>query len=136
MKKYLAASIAVWVWLLVWDNFIAGTVLGSAMASIPGVRADYSKVWEAVGDLCSALVLCGVYGRTRAVFGEGLKEGAIFGVYAGVLLGFPTWLNMTNYFGWPYASSWMFTVVIIALYAVAGAIAGAVYKAMAAPKAA
>lgn len=136
MKKYLAASIAVWVWLLVWDNFIAGTVLGSAMASIPGVRADYSKVWEAVGDLCAALVLCGVYGRTRPVFGEGLKEGAIFGVYAGVLVGFPTWLNMTNYFGWPYASSWMFTVVIIALYAVAGAIAGAVYKAMAAPKAA
>jgi hypothetical protein len=134
MKKYLAAAVAVFVWFLIWDNVISSPLLGQTMSSIPGVKADISKLWETIGDLCSALVVCGVYGRVRSVFGEGMKEGAIYGVYAGVLLNFPTWLNMTNYFGWPYGAAWTFTVALLVLYVVAGAIMGTVYKAMGAPK--
>ena len=58
MKKFLAASLAVFVWLMIFDHLLSNAVLGSAMASIPGVKADYSAVWEAVGDLmqCSGPV--------------------------------------------------------------------------------
>jgi hypothetical protein len=134
MKKYLAASIAVFAWFLVFDNLLSGAVIGSAIASIPGLNPNASKLWETVGDLCAALVLCGLYGRVRSVFGEGIKGGAIYGFYAGLLVNFPTWLNLTNYFGWPYRATWHLTLVATVLYVVSGAIAGAVYKAVAAPK--
>ena len=134
MKKFLAASLAVFVWLMIFDHLLSNAVLGSAMASIPGVKASYSAMWEAVGDLCSALVLCGFYGRVRTVYGAGLAGGAVFGVYAGTLMSFPTWLNMTNYFGWPYRTAWHLTIIVILIYVVAGAIAGMVYKAMGEPQ--
>ena len=78
--------------------------------------------------------LCGFYGRVRGIYRAGWSGGAVFGVYAGTLLAFPPWLNMTNYFGWPYAAAWHLTIVVILVYVVAGAIAGVVYKAMGAPQ--
>lgn len=136
MKKYLAASLVVFVWFLVWDNFLASLVAGSLYSSIPGMVAAPSKLWETVGDLASALVIVGLYARTRTVFGEHVKGGAVYGVYAGVLANFPTWLNFTNYFGWPYKSAWIFTIFAIGLFAVAGAVAGMVYQSMAGAKSA
>jgi hypothetical protein len=103
-------------------------VLGSAMSGIPGARAEYSKLWETVGDVCAALILAGVYVRVRRVFGVGVKGGAMFGVYAGILINFPTWLYMTVYAGWPYAATWHITLVLIVLTTVSGAVMGAVYQ--------
>lgn len=133
MKKYLAASLAVFVWLLVFDNFLVGIVMGSALAQIPGMLAEYSRLWEAVGDLCIALVATGLYARVRGVFGASLKGGAVYGVYAGLLAHFPTWLFHTLYAGWPYAATWHMTIVLVAVAIVAGAVMGAVYQAMERP---
>lgn len=130
MKKFFAASVAVFVWFMIFDHLLSNAVLGSAMASIPGVNANYSAMWEAVGDLCGALVLCGFYGRVRTIYHAGWSGGAVFGVYAGTLLSFPTWLSMSNYFGWPYPTAWHITIIGILINVVAGAIAGIVYKAM------
>lgn len=130
MKSYVAAVIAVLVWLLIWDNFFGSMLLGSAMAQIPGMVAEVSKLWETVGDLFAAVMLVGVYARTRSVFGGGPKNGAIYGVYAGLLINFPTWLFMTVYAGWPYAATWMMTLGLTLVSVVGGAITGTVYQAM------
>jgi len=128
MKSYLGAAVAVLAVYLLFDNFLSGMVLGSAMAGIPGVQAEYSHLWETVGDLCAALILAGVYVRVRRVFGVGAKGGAMYGVYAGILINFPTWLYMTVYAGWPYAATWHITIILILLTTVAGAVMGAVYQ--------
>jgi hypothetical protein len=130
MKKYLAASLAVFVFILAFDHFVAPALLGPVMASIAGAVAEYSRTWEAFGDLCAALVMTGLYARTRSVFGATPKGGAVYGVYAGLLVNFPTWQWMTLYFGWPYRAAWTFTIALFALDVVAGAIMGAVYQAM------
>lgn len=134
MKNYLVAAITVFVFLLVWDNFVASMVMGSALAAIPGMKAEFSRMWEAVGDACAALMLAGVYARTRGVFGTGLKGGATYGVYAGLLINFPTWLYMTVYLGWPYAATWQITVILVLVGVVAGALMGMVYQMLEGPK--
>jgi hypothetical protein len=132
MKTYLAAVVAVLVWYLAWDNFLSGMLIGSTMAQLPGLVAEVSKLWETVGDLFAAIMLTGVYARVRGVYGVGAKNGAIYGVYAGLLINFPTWLFMTVYAGWPYSLTWTMTLAGTLLTVVAGAIIGQVYQAMSA----
>ena len=130
MKNYLAAVVAALVWYLAWDNFLSGMLLGSTMVQLPGLVTEVSKLWETVGDLCAAMMLTGVYARVRGVYGVGAKNGAIYGVYAGLLINFPTWLFMTVYAAWPYALTWTMTVAGTLVTVVAGAIIGTVYQAM------
>jgi len=130
MKNYLAAVVAALVWYLAWDNFLSGMLLGSTMAQLPGLVTEVSKLWETVGDLCAAMMLTGVYARVRGVYGVGARNGAIYGVYAGLLINFPTWLFMTVYAAWPYALTWTMTIAGTLITVVAGAIIGTVYQAM------
>lgn len=130
MKNYLAAVVAALVWYLAWDNFLSGMLLGSTMAQLPGLVTEVSKLWETVGDLFAAMMLTGVYARVRGVYGVGAKNGAIYGVYAGLLINFPTWLFMTVYAAWPYALTWTMTIAGTVITVVAGAIIGTVYQAM------
>jgi len=130
MKNYLAAVVAALVWYLAWDNFLSGMLLGSTMVQLPGLVTEVSKLWETVGDLCAAMMLTGVYARVRGVYGVGAKNGAIYGVYAGLLINFPTWLFMTVYAAWPYSLTWTMTIAGTLVTVVAGAIIGTVYQAL------
>ena len=130
MKKYLAASLAVFAFYLLWDKFLSAPVMGSAMATIPGLVTEVSMQWVVLGDLLAAMVLAGLYARTRSIFGATPKGGAVYGVYAGLLINFPTWLFMSVYFSWPYKAAWHSTLVFIVVTVVAGAIMGTVYQAM------
>lgn len=132
MKSFLAAAITVLVVYLVWDNFLSSMVIGSAMAAIPGMKAEYSKLWETVGDVCAALILAGMYARVRGVFGTGLKGGATYGFYAGLMINFPTWLFMTVYAGWPYGATWTLTIALVVVTTVSGALMGVVYQTLSA----
>lgn len=135
MKKYVAASLAMFVLLLIWDNYLGSLLIGSALSALPGMTANVSKLWETVGDLCIALVFVALYARTRGIFGEHAAGGATYGVYAGLIGNFPTWLNMTVYFGWPYKAAWTLTIAMVAMMVVSGAVVGIVYKAMGGAKA-
>ena len=128
MKSFVAAVVAVLVWLLIWDHVIVGMVLGPTLSQIPGMVAEPSRLWEGVGDLFAAIMFVGVYARTRSVWGVGAKQGAIYGVYAGLLIHFPTWLFMSVYAGWPYAAAWTITAALVAVSVVAGVLAGMVYE--------
>lgn len=130
MKKYIAASLAVFVCFVIWDNYLGNILLGPVVSKLPGVVENYSKMWEMVGDLLNALVLVGVYARTRTVFGEGAQGGAVYGTYAGVLANFPIFLSFSNYFAWPYRSAWIMTIVFTCFYIAMGAVAGWVYQLM------
>jgi len=133
MKRYLAAAFAVFLVYLVWDNFIGSFILGSTLAQIPGMVPEFSKLWEIVGDAFAALVLVGLYARTRSVFGSSVAGGAVYGVYAGLLINFPTWLFMTVYAGWPYGATWLLTIVAVLLTIFACAVMGGVYQMMERP---
>ena len=134
LNKALPAKVLVFVWNLVFDNFLMGITMGSAMAQIPGMTGQFSMLWQTVGNVVSAVVLVWVYDRVRGAFASGLSGGALFGFYAGVLINFPTWLYMTVYLGWPYAATWHLTLVLVAMTVVAGALMGMVYQMLEGPK--
>ena len=132
----LVAGIVAAVWYVVWDMFLMGPILGSYLAGVPGMNANPATMWVVIGDLVACLVLAAVYARTRSIFGVGVKGGATYGVYAGVLINFPMWLFMSVYLGWPYGTAWVMTIAAILYTTVAGGLIGMVYGAMGKPKAA
>lgn len=136
LNKALPAIVAVFLWNVVFDNFLLGPTMGSAMAQIPGMTGEFSMMWQTVGNLAGAIVLVWVYDRVRGSFAGGLKGGAVFGLYAGVLVHFPTWLYMTVYAGWPYSATWHATLVLVVFTIPAGALAGLAYEKFGGPKAA
>jgi hypothetical protein len=133
LKSYLPATVAVWVLYLVFDNFVAPNLFGSLFAAIPGAVAESSQMWETVGDLAAAAVLVWFYDKVKGVFGSGVSGGVKYGFSAGVLVNFPTWLFATVYFSWPYRGTWMFTIALVLLTTVAGALIGLVYEKTSAP---
>jgi hypothetical protein len=134
LNKAVPAMVLVFIWGVVFDNFLMPITMGSAMAQIPGITATPSILWQTVGNACSALVLVWVYDRVRGAFASGLSGGALFGFYSGVLINFPTWLYMTVYAGWPYRGTWHATLVLIVAGVVSGALAGLVYEKVGASK--
>jgi hypothetical protein len=136
LNKALPAMVLVFAWNLLFDNFLLGPTMGSAMAQIPGMTGEFSLLWQTVGNVFSAIVFVWVYDRVRGAFASGLSGGALFGVYAGVLINFPTWLYMSVYAAWPYRPTWHATLVLIISTIVAGALAGLAYEKMGGSKAA
>lgn len=132
----LVAAIVAGVWYVVFDMFLIGPVLGSFLAQIPGINPTPPMMWVVIGDFMAALVQAGVYMRTRSVFGVGARNGAVYGVYAGVLVNFPIWLFMSVYVAWPYGAAWALTVAGIVITTVGGALMGLVIEKMGAAKAA
>ncbi|MFO7586643.1 MAG: hypothetical protein R6X22_01080, partial [Gemmatimonadota bacterium] len=90
VKKLVLAAIAVGIAVNVFDFVVHGLLLGSTYASLPEVfRQENNVGWLVALDFLMALVFVWVYVRVRASFAPRATGGAAFGLYAGVLLGFP-----------------------------------------------
>jgi hypothetical protein len=126
-NKFLAAVVAVFVWVMVFDMFLLGMTMGSAVDQIPGMR-EPAMQWLVIGNIAGALVMVWVYDRVRGAFASGLTGGATFGIYAGILIHFPTWLWMTVYNTWPYGATWHATIVLIIATVISGSLIGLVYE--------
>lgn len=135
LNKFVPAVVAVWVLYVLFDMFLIEPIAGAAMASIPGANATPSTMWVVIGDLVAALVLVGFYDRVQGSFGAGARNGMVYGLSAGVLANFPTWLWGSVYFTWPYRAAWTTVIVLIALATVGGALIGIVYEKLGAAKA-
>lgn len=130
-KKLVIATLVVGIVMNVLDFVIHGLVLSGAYYSqLPTLfRQDTSPTWFVIGDFVAALVFVWVYDRVYGSFGGGPKGGATYGLYAGVLINFPTWIFASLiYVGFPYSLSWVWTIIGILYGVVVGAVAGAMYK--------
>ena len=129
VKKLLLAAVAVGVVVNVLDFVVQGQLLAGYYANIPLFKREPPIHWLVLGDFVAALVLVAVYDRVRSSFGGGAKGGAVVGLYAGVLVNFPTWIFAHLLWeGFPYGLAWTLTVVGVVWTVIAGAVAGAIYK--------
>ena len=88
-----------------------------------------NPAWYVLGDFVTVLVLAWVYDKVSASFQKGWMGGAMFGLYAGVLTNFPTWLFLHLFirdFGKKIAL--FSTVYGIVWTIIAGAVIVALYK--------
>jgi len=129
VKKLLLGTLAVGVVANVFDFVVQGQLLASYYAGLPLFNREPPIPWLVFGDFVTALVFVWVYARVHGSFGGGPKGGATYGLYAGILMNFPTWIfSHLLFVGFPYALSWIWTAVGVAWCVIAGAVAGAVYK--------
>ena len=131
VKKLLLATIVVGVIVNLLDFVVQVQILTGAYYSklTTLFRQDTPVAWLIVGDLVAALVLVWVYDRVYSSFGGGPRGGATYGLYAGILVNFPTWMFANLLFaGFPYGLAWVWTIYGIIWTVIAGAVAGAVYK--------
>jgi hypothetical protein len=131
VKKLVIATLGVGVVLNVLDFVVHGMILaGPYYKQLTSLfRADTNPASLIVGDFVAALVFVWVYDRVYGSFGGGVKGGAAWGFYAGVLLSFPTWIFMNLLFvGFPYSLSWIWTIYGVVAGVIVGAVAGALYR--------
>jgi hypothetical protein len=131
VKKFIPAALAVGVAVNVFDYIVHGQILQGPVYSqlTTLMRADTPMYWLVIGDFVAAFVFVWVYDRVYGSFGGGPKGGAMYGLYAGILVNFPTWIFghlLIN--GFTYGLAWIWTIVGILWGVVGGAVAGAMYK--------
>ena len=128
--KVIKTGIAVGITAIALDFVVWNFALSSYVAGLPFVNTTYAVAltWNLVGDLLGGLVFALVFDRVRGSFGPGLAGGLTFGLYAGILINFPTWHAAHLYIkDWPYSASWVWTCAGILFGLVGGAVAGIMY---------
>jgi hypothetical protein len=129
VKKLLLAAVVVGVVMNIVDFVVQGQLLAGLYANLPLFKKEPPIPWLVVGDFVTALVFVWVYDRVRSSFAAGPKGGAVYGLYAGILINFPTWIFAHLLFeGFPYGLAWTWTLVGVVWCVIAGAVAGALYK--------
>lgn len=126
--KFAVAVVVLFVWGYVFETFLSPMVYGDSMSLIPGLVSEPSMMYLIVGAIVGSAVFVWVYEKVRGSFAPGMAGGAVFGLYAGILMNFPMWLYFTLYVNWPYGVMWRFTVVGIILTALNGLLVGLVYE--------
>ena len=129
VKKLLIAALAVGLVVNVYDFVVHGMLLRGTYESLPGLfKQSGSVTGFVIGDFVFALVFVWFYDRVRSSFGAGASNGAKFGLYVGVLLGFPVQLfSQMMFVGFPYALAWEWVASAIVVGILGGATVGAVY---------
>ena len=129
IKKLLLTAVVVGVVMNIVDFVVQGQLLAGLYASLPLFKKEASIHLLVIGDFVTALVFVWVYDRVRSSFGAGAKGGASFGLYAGILINFPTWIFAHLLFeGFPYSLAWTWALLGIGWCVIAGAVAGALYN--------
>lgn len=131
ITKLLVATLGAGVVANVYDFVVHANLLQRAYYSqlTSLFRQDAPMAWIIVGDFVAALVFVWVYDRVYGSFGGGVKGGATFGVYAGVLVNFPMGIFLNLLFvGFPYELAWLWIMTGIIWAVLIGAIVGALYK--------
>ena len=128
--KLIIAILGVGVVANVFDFVVHGLILeGRLYSHLTLMRTDAPMQWLIIGDFVAAAVFVIFYDRVYQSFGGGLKGGAIYGLWAGVLVNFPTWFFsdvLINGFTHELAIAWTATGILLGV--VSGATAGLLYK--------
>jgi len=128
--KLIVAILGVGVVANIFDFVVHGTLLsGPLYSKLTLMRTDAPMQWLIIGDFIAAAVFVIFYDRVYQSFGGGLKGGAIYGLWAGVLVNFPTWIfSHLLITGFTHELTLAWTLVGILGGVVAGATAGLLYK--------
>jgi hypothetical protein len=129
LKKILVPAIVVGIVANVFDFLAHGVILQGYYMGFTIFNQDAPMGWLIFGDFVAALVFVWVYDRVLGSFSADLKGGATYGLYAGILVNFPTWIFSSILFtGFTYGLAWVWTIVGILWGVVNGAVAGAMFK--------
>jgi len=127
LRRLLLTALVVGVVVNLFDFVVHGLLLtGPLYSKLPIMKQGASLPLLVLTDFVAAGVFVWVFQRVRACFAPGVAGGATFGLYAGVLVNFPTWI--ASYLlleGFTYGLDWAWILTGVAWGVLAGAVAGA-----------
>jgi hypothetical protein len=129
VKRYLAATLAVFVVSVALGYLVNGVLLQSTYASIHGVwRPDIlSKMWiNAVNDFILSFVF--VYLFVKGYEGRGIMEGVRFGLLMGLIFAVPAAYGAYVIIPIPYYLALEWFLYGMAQTVIIGIVAAAIYK--------
>jgi hypothetical protein len=122
----LLTALVVGVVVNLYDFVVHGLLLtGPLYSRLPIMRPAAPLPLLILTDFVAALIFVWVFQRVRACFASGALGGATFGLYAGFLVNFPTWI--ASYLlleGFTYGLAWAWTLTGVVWGVLAGAVAG------------
>ena len=128
-KKFLLASLAVFVTLQILDYVIHSLILGSTYDSIQEIfRPDMAdKMWVMM--LMSAIFsLLFVFIFTKGYENKGVMEGIKFGLLIGLIVHFVGSFNQYVVYPVPYGLTWKWIIYGLIELMTAGAVVALIYK--------
>lgn len=129
LKKWLTIGLTLGLLANVIDFIVQGNLMAGMYAAHPVFSQENNIPWLVFGDFVAALVFAWVYLRLASAVPAGPAGGAAFGLYAGVLVNFPTNIFLHLIIkDFPYYVSWVWTIYGVFWYVVLGAVAGAMHK--------
>lgn len=129
-KRLVLAIIAVGIVLNVMDWIMFLGILRGEMQNAPLFRQDVNPGWFILGDFLFAAIFCLLYAKTAGGWGGGAKGGLMYGLYPGLFMVLVLWyFSPLMYANYPYRVAWVSGVWALVEGLIAGAVAGAVYKA-------
>jgi hypothetical protein len=130
LARLLLTALIVGVVVNLYDFVVHALLLTGPLYSwLPIMRQNMSLPLLVLIDFVAALVFVLTFQRVRACFAPGVAGGAVFGLYAGVLVNFPTWIGshlLLRGFTSRLAWAWILTGVVWGV--VAGAVTGALWS--------
>jgi len=128
LKKLILAAFVAGVTINLLDFFVHGMLFENMYYSqVPLFRRDNTIPFLVLGDFMKGLVFVWVYDRVRGSFASGAAGGAAFGLYAGVLVQFPSNIFLHLLIrDFPYGLTWAWTVYGVVLFVIVGALVGAI----------
>jgi len=129
VKRYLVATLAVFIAAVALGYLVHGVLLQSTYASIHGVwRPDIlSKMWiNAVNDFILSFVF--VYLFAKGYEGRGIMEGVRFGLLMGLIFAIPAAYGTYVIVAVPYYLALEWFLYGVAQTLILGIIAAAIYR--------
>ena len=130
-SKFWIAVAAAGVAVNVFDGVLQGMILQNMYYSKhPDLfNMTANPAWYIFGDFVAVFVFAWVYDKVSSSFASGWMGGAMYGLYAGILVNFPGQIFLHLYIrGFSYRLAWFNTIYGIVWGILAGAIFAAVYK--------
>ncbi len=127
-------------WVAVAVSGVVMNVIDYLFQGLVMVPAYYSKhadvfiqtgdpLWFVIGDFASVFVLAWVFDKVSGSFSAGWQGGAMYGLYAGILVNFPTWVFLHFLLkGFSYKFAWFSTIYGIIWTVIAGVIVASIYE--------
>jgi hypothetical protein len=129
-KKWLLASIVIWVLCFILDWIIHGGILmGYYTATAEHWLAESemgARMWAMIlGQLLFALLFCAIY--TKGIREGGLAEGIRYGLWIGILLNLPVYFTRWSVEALPGAYLFLSSLFGFIATVILGGILGVVY---------
>lgn len=128
--KVLIAGVVGGIAVSIVDFVLHGMVMGATYREYSDVftQEEANPVWFFVIAICIAIFAAALFAKTRDCWGDGVKGGATYGFYLGLVFFFQPFYSALVIDGFPYYLSWCHGGISLIGAVVLGAVLALVYK--------